>query len=54
MLQAVNLDDGFGNGCSRAVGKDMESLVFLQVSYAEMNLLMETCSFDHETRAKKG
>ena len=33
MLQEVNLDVGIGNGYSRAVGKDVESLVFLKTSY---------------------
>ena len=49
MLQEVNLDVGIGNGCSRPVGKDVESLVFLQTSHAEMNLLTEACSFGHQT-----
>ena len=33
MLQEVNLDVRLGNGCSIPVGKDIESLVFLQTSY---------------------
>ena len=37
ILQEVNLDVEIGNGCSRPVGKDVESLVFLQISYVEMN-----------------
>ena len=32
MLQEVNLDVVIGNGCKRAVSKDVESLVFLQIS----------------------
>ena len=32
MLQEVNIDVGIGNGCSRPVGKDVESLVLLQTS----------------------
>ena len=53
MLQEVNIDVGIGNGCSRPVGKDVESLVFLQISHAEMNLLTEAHSFGHQTRANK-
>ena len=39
MLQEVNLCVGIGNGCSRLVGKDVETLVLLQRSHAKMNLL---------------
>ena len=41
MLKLVNHNLGIGNGCSRAVGKDMKSLVFLQTSHAAMILLIE-------------
>ena len=47
MLQEVNLNVGIVNGCSRPVGKDVESLVFLQTSHAEMNLLIEAHSFGY-------
>ena len=53
ILEEVNLDEGIRNGYSRPVGKDVESLVFLQASYAEMNLLIETHSIGHQTRANK-
>ena len=53
MLQKVNLNVGIGNGCSRPVGKDVESLVFLQTSHAEMNFLTEARSFGHQTQANK-
>ena len=53
MLQEVNLDVEIGRGCNISVGKDKESLVFLQISYATMNLLMELCSFGHQTRVNK-
>ena len=49
MLQGVNLNVGIANVCSRPVGKDMESLVFLQKSHAKINLLMEACTFYHQT-----
>ena len=51
MLQEVNLDVGIGNVCSRPVSKDVESLVFLQISHAEMNFLTEARSFVHQTLA---
>ena len=41
ILQEVNIDMVIGNGCSRPVGKDVESLVFLQKSYSAMDLLTE-------------
>ena len=44
MLQEVNLDVGIGNGYSRPV----ESLVFLQISHADQNLLAEAHSFGHQ------
>ena len=45
ILQEKNLNVGIGNGCSRPVGKNVESLVFLQTSYSAMNLLIEACNF---------
>ena len=47
MLQEVNLNVGIGNGYSRPVGKDVESLVFLQISYVKMNLVTEARSFSY-------
>ena len=49
MLQEVNLDVEISNEFSRPVGKDVEYLVFLQTSHAEMNFLVETSSFGHQT-----
>ena len=53
MFQEVNLDMQTSNGCSIPVGKDVKSLVFLQASYAPMNLLMEAYSLGQKTRANK-
>ena len=53
ILQEVNHDVGIGNGCSRTVGKDVKSLVFLQTSHSEMNLLTEAQAFGHQTRVDK-
>ena len=47
MRQEVNLDVKIGNGCSRPMGKDVESLLFLQTLYAAMDLLTEAHSFGH-------
>ena len=52
-LLEVNFDVGIVHGCSRPVGKDVESLVFLQTSHAEMNFLVEASSFGHQTLANK-
>ena len=41
IIQLVNLDVVIGNGCSRTVSKEVESLVFLQTSHAAVNLLTE-------------
>ena len=49
MVQEVNLDVGIGKGCNRPVGKDVASLVFLQTSLVEMNILTEACSLSHQT-----
>ena len=47
----VNLDMGIGNGCSRKVGKDVESVVFFQISHAKMKHILAT---KHEqTRSKQ-
>ena len=51
--QEVNIDMGIGNGCSRPVGKDVEPLVFLQISDTAMNLLTEAYSFCHQTLVNK-
>ena len=53
ILQEVNLDVDIDNLWSRPVGKDAESLVFLQTSYAEINLLIEAQSIGHQTWANK-
>ena len=53
MFQEVNLVVEIGNGFSRPVGKDVESLVFLQTLHTEMNLLTEACSFGYQTRVNK-
>ena len=51
MLEEVNLYLGIGNRCNRLVGKDVESLVFQQLSHIAMNLLTEAHSFGHQTQA---
>ena len=53
MLQEVNLDVVVGNGCSRPVGKDVESLVFLQTSHAKVNLLTKADSFGRPNTSKQ-
>ena len=53
ILHGVNLGIGIGNVCNIPVGKDVESLVLLQTSRAEINLLAETHSLGHQTKANK-
>ena len=53
MLHEVNHNEVNGNECSRSVGKDVESLVFLQISHAEMNLPTKAPSFGHLKSANK-
>ena len=48
MLQEVNLDVVIGNGCSRPMGKDVESMVILQTAQAVVALLTEASSFDNQ------
>ena len=48
ILQEVNLGVVIGNGCIRLMGKDAESLIFLQTSHVGMNLLTEARSFGHQ------
>ena len=52
MPQEVNLYMGIDKGFSRPVGKNVESLVFLQTSHAEVNLLTQAHSFGYQKRAK--
>ena len=47
MPPEANLDVGIGNGYSRLIGKNVESLVFLLTSHAAMSLLTESCSFGY-------
>ena len=53
MLQEVNLDVEISNGCSRPVGKDVGSLVFLQSLHAGIDLLTEVRIFGQQTRVNK-
>ena len=53
MLYEMNLDAVIGDGCSRPVGKNVESLAFLQISHAEMNMLTEAQSFGHQKGANR-
>ena len=53
MLQEVSVDVGIGNGCGRPLGKDIESLVFLQASHAYKNLSKEAYSFGQKTLVKE-
>ena len=54
MLQKVNLDVGIGNGCSKPMGKNVVSLVFLQISHASMNILTKLCRHSNTKVRKQG
>ena len=53
MIHKVYLDIVIGNGCSRQVDKDIEYLVFLQISHIAVNLQTGAGSFGHQPRASK-
>ena len=53
MFQEVNHYVVIGNGHSKPVGNNVEYLIFLETSYAEMDLINEAHSFGHQTWANK-